>query len=101
MHFGGRPERAEHPGSAAADSPPDAPLGFRDYRAPKARLRALRELKVLRLWDTSYVSVWFGLDRKGRPGVHFRQRNLSEELPVARRVEPDAPSLRSVPLTSP
>lgn len=91
--------------SAAIDAtgaPEDAPLAFRDYRAPKERFRAWRELRVLRLWDDARVSVWFGLDRKGRPGLHFRQRNPGEEVPLAHAAPyAEAPPLRSVPLTSP
>ncbi len=89
-------------GDAGANSLDDLPIGYRDYRAPKERFRALRELKVLRLWDTTAVQVWFGLDRKGRPGLHFRQRNPDEEMPTAKAAPlVEAPPLRSVPLTSP
>jgi hypothetical protein len=91
--------------SAAVDAsgpPQDAPLAFRDYRAPKERFRAWRELRLLRLWDDARVSVWFGLDKKGHPGLHFRQRNPGEEIPLARATPyGEAPPLRSVPLTSP
>lgn len=80
-------------------------LGFRDAGAPRERLRdlrALRELKLLRLLDTSSTMVWLGLDRKGRPGLHFRQRERGEELPVATSAALfDAPPLRTVALTSP
>lgn len=83
-------------------APEDAPLAFRDYRAPKERFRAWRELRVLRLWDDTRITVWFGLDRKGRPGLHFRQRNPGEAVPAAPSAAfTDAPPLRSVPLSGP
>jgi hypothetical protein len=83
-----------------------APLGFRDSAAPRERLRdlkRLRELKLLRLFDTSELMVWLGLDRKGRPGLHFRQRNPGEDLPPPAQAAflSDPPPLRSVPLTAP
>jgi hypothetical protein len=89
-----RAEREAPPGSVEM-------LGFHDYRAPRERFRAIRELKLLHLWDTTRITVWFGLDRKGRPGVHFRQRNPGEEL-VAQAPEAlvSPPPLRSVPLSA-
>jgi hypothetical protein len=48
------------------------------------------------------MTVWFGLDRRGRPGVHFRQRNPGEQVPAAHAAPyASPPPLRSVPLTSP
>jgi hypothetical protein len=93
----------EHSAALDVDGPPEAaPLAFRDYRAPRERFRSWRELRVLRLWDNARMTVWFGLDRRGRPGVHFRQRNPGEAIPLA-HAEPYVapPPLRSVPLTSP
>ena len=83
-----------------------APLAFRDSAAPRERardLRRLRELKLLRLFDTRELMVWLGLDRKGRPGLHFRQRNPGESMPVPAQAAflAEPPPLRSVPLTSP
>jgi hypothetical protein len=92
--------------AAARLDPATTPLGFRDSAAPRERIRdlkRLRELKLLRLFDTEELMVWLGLDRRGRPGLHFRQRNLDEAMPpvaqAAFLVEP--PPLRSVPLTAP
>jgi hypothetical protein len=82
------------------------PLGYRDSDAPRERIRdlkRLRELKLLRLFDTESLMVWLGLDRRGRPGLYFRQRNLDEAMPPAAQAAYllDPPPLRSVPLTSP
>jgi hypothetical protein len=82
------------------------PLGYRDSDAPRERIRdlkRLRELKLLRLFDTESLMVWLGLDRRGRPGLHFRQRNLDEEMPPVAQAAylVDPPTPRSVPLTSP
>jgi hypothetical protein len=82
------------------------PLGYRDSEAPRERIRdlkRLRELKLLRLFDTEELMVWLGLDRRGRPGLHFRQRNLDEAMPPVAQAAflADPPPLRSVPLTSP
>jgi hypothetical protein len=82
------------------------PLGYRDSEAPRERIRdlkRLRELKLLRLFDTESLMVWLGLDRRGRPGIYFRQRNLDEAMPPVAQAAflADPPPLRSVPLTSP
>ncbi len=98
------------PPDAGAEAPDDefaaAPLAFRDSQAPREKARDLRrwrELKLLRVFDTRELMVWLGLDRKGRPGLHFRQRNPGEEMPepaqAAFLAEP--PPLRAVPLSSP
>jgi hypothetical protein len=83
-----------------------APLGYRDSEAPRERIRdlkRLREFKLLRLFDTESLMVWLGLDRRGRPGLYFRQRNLDEAIPPAAQAAylVDPPPLRSVPITSP
>jgi hypothetical protein len=47
---------------------------------------------VLELWDNHYLTVFLGLDRRGRPGLHLTQTRLG--------ADPDAGStlarLRSV-----
>jgi hypothetical protein len=102
------PGLLDAPGDEAAreDELAQAPLAFRDSDAPREKARDLRrwrELKLLRLLDTQELMVWLGLDRKGRPGLHFRQRNPGEAMPppaqAALLAEP--PPLRAVPLTAP
>jgi hypothetical protein len=102
------PGMLDAPGDAAAheDELAAAPLAFRDSNAPREKARDLRrwrELKLLRLLDTQELMVWLGLDRKGRPGLHFRQRNPGEAMPPPAQAAflADPPPLRAVPLTSP
>ena len=66
-----------------------------------ARLKALSRLRILRLWDSSRVTVFFGLDRAGHAGLHIQQQDPNELPPLRLRSAPfDLPPLRAVPLGS-
>lgn len=75
---------------------------FADHYDPAQQLRSLRHLRVLRLWDNTRVSVFFGVNRAGLPGLHFQQRDpddlppspagtISSDLPLLRALLPRAP----------
>ena len=66
-----------------------------------ARLKALSRLRILRLWDSSRVTVFFGLDHSGHAGLHIQQQDPHDLPPMRLKNVPfDLPPLRAVPLGS-
>lgn len=66
-----------------------------------ARLKALSRLRILRLWDSARVTVFFGLDRAGHAGLHIQQQDPNDLPPLRLRSVPiELPPLRAVPLGS-
>ena len=66
-----------------------------------ARLKALSRLRILRLWDSSRVTVFFGLDHAGHAGLHIQQQDPHDLPPLRLRSVPfEPPPLRAVPLGS-
>jgi hypothetical protein len=78
------------------------PARFSDHVDLVQRLRSLRRLKLLPVWDDARVTVFFGLDRAGHAGLHFEQQERNEPLLFMPYVAPlDVPALRSRPLALP
>lgn len=74
---------------------------FVDSFDVNARLQALSRLRILRLWDSSRVTVFFGLDHSGHAGLHIQQQDPNDLPPLRLRSVPlDLPPLRAVPLGS-
>jgi hypothetical protein len=70
---------------------------FADHNDPQGQLRALRHLRVLRLWDDRHLSVFVGLNREGLPGLHFQRRDPSDLPPSAPgTISSDLPLLRAL-----
>ncbi len=66
-----------------------------------ARLRALSRLRILRLWDSSRVTVFLGIDHAGHAGLHIQQQDPNDLPPMRmRRMPMELPPLRAVPLAS-
>jgi hypothetical protein len=79
-----------------------SPARFSDHVDLVNRLRSLRRLKLLPVWDDARVTVFFGLDRAGHAGLHFEQQERNEPLLFMPYVAPlDVPALRSRPLALP
>jgi hypothetical protein len=55
-----------------------ARLEFRDHLDYVARVRSLRALSVVRLWDSRNMSVFLGVDRRGVYGIHLRREDPHE-----------------------
>jgi hypothetical protein len=90
----------------AADLPADprdamGPTHFADRIGLIERLKSLRRLRLLRLWDSARITVFFGIDRKGVAGLHVQQQDPND-LPAARLgyAPLELPPLRAVPLNS-
>lgn len=77
-----------------------AAASFRDRTSLNSRLKSIKRLMFVRLWDTPKVSVYVGVNRAGVAGLHFQQQDPDAELAARALTVDDAP-LRSVPLTSP
>lgn len=44
------------------------------------RMRTSPRLRILRLWDTRKVTVYFGVDRRGFAGLHVAQQDPRDDL---------------------
>jgi hypothetical protein len=78
------------------------PARFSDHVDIVKRLRSLRRLKLLPVWDDTRVTVFFGFDRAGHAGLHFEQQDRNDPLLFMPYVAPlEIPSLRSRPLVLP
>ena len=93
------------PAPARAFEPPAARRAwtarFVDSFDVGARLKALSRLRILRLWDSSRVTVFFGLDHAGHAGLHIQQQDPHDLPPLRLRSVPfELPPLRAVPLGS-
>jgi hypothetical protein len=66
-----------------------------------ARFKALSRLRILRLWDTPRVTVFFGVDHAGHAGLHVQQQDPYDVAPIRlTSALAVAPPLRAVPLAS-
>jgi hypothetical protein len=74
---------------------------FADHDDPHVQLRALRHVRVLRLWDDRRLSVFVGLNRAGVPGLHFQQRDPDDPPPSGPGITSDLWLLRGVLPVSP
>lgn len=102
---------AVHPLPAVAVAAPSLPTAahrtlwptrFVDHFDLVMRLRSIRRLKLLRLWDNSRVTVFFGVNRAGVAGLHIQQQDPND-LPALLSLSEgtvDIPPLRAVPLDS-
>ena len=78
-----------------------SPLRFVDHLELGERIRSLKRVRLLRLWDDSRLTVFFGLNRAGVAGLHFQQQDPGEPLLFERTAAPgQLPPLRAVPLDS-
>ena len=91
----------------AADSPtqprPRFWLGrFVDHLDLRHRLASIKMLKLVPLWDGRRLTVYFGVDRHGMPGLHIQQQDPAYVMRVAAMAPlPDTmPPLRAVPLNA-
>ena len=76
-----------------------SPLRFVDHLELGERIRSLRRVRLLRLWDDARLTVFFGLNRAGVAGLHFQQQDPGEPLLFERMAAPgQLPLLRAVPL---
>lgn len=53
---------------------PFANLRFRDQEPLVNRLRRLQALPFVTLWDSREATVYVGVDRRGKAGLHLRQK---------------------------
>ena len=53
-------------------------LQFHDHLDYVARVRALRALPAVRLWDSRNMSLFLGVDRRGVYGIHLRRQDPRE-----------------------
>ena len=66
-----------------------------------ARFKALSRLRILRLWDSPRVTVFFGVDHAGHAGLHVQQQDPYDVAPIRlTSALTVVPSLRAVPLAS-
>ncbi len=84
-----------------------SPLRFVDHLELGERIRSLRRVRLLRLWDDSRLTVFLGVNRAGVAGLHIQQQDPGEPLRFDRNVgfnrsavSPPLPPLRAVPLDS-
>ena len=78
-----------------------SPLRFVERLELGERIRSLRRVRLLRLWDDSRLTVFFGLNRAGVAGLHVQQQDPGEPLRFERTAAPGPlPPLRAVPLES-
>jgi hypothetical protein len=70
-------------GGAAPEASLMAPgpsLEFKDHLDYVARVRALRAVSVVRLWNSHNTSLFLGVDRRGVYGIHLRREDPREGL---------------------
>ena len=78
-----------------------SPLRFVDHLELGDRIRSLRPLRLLRLWDDSTMTVFVGLNRAGVAGLHVQQQESGEPLRLTRLpASAQLPPLRGIPLDS-
>ncbi len=73
---------------------------FVDHFDLATRLRAMRRLKIVPVFDNSRITVFFGVDRRGVAGLHVQQQDPTDRAaPLLARSEPltDPPAWRAGP----
>lgn len=94
------------PAPARIAEPPPPPrrawtARFVDSFDVRERLRSLSRLRILRLWDSARVTVFFGLDHAGHAGLHVQQQDPHDFPPLRLRQAPvEVPPLRPARLVS-
>jgi len=83
--------------------PPSFVERFVDHFDLAGRLRAIRRLKIVPVFDNARLTIFLGVDRRGVAGLHIQQQDADDLPPLIARDAPpaDLPPLRGVPLRSP
>jgi hypothetical protein len=75
---------------------------FVDHFDLATRLRAIKRLKIVPVFDNARVTIFLGVDRRGVAGLHIQQQDASDLPPLLARNSPvDGPMLRAGPLRTP
>jgi len=91
--------------TALPAEPPAAPRNpwsarFTDQVHVGDRLKALRLRRLLRVFDNSWFTVFFGIDHGGHAGLHLQEQDPNNLPPLRRAGAPEIPPVRVVPLRS-
>jgi hypothetical protein len=83
--------------------PPSFVEHFVDHFDLATRLRAIKRLKILPVFDNARLTIFFGVDRRGLAGLHIQQQDTADLPPLLAHEAPfaDVPPMRAVPLRSP
>jgi hypothetical protein len=68
----------EHPELRNSASGVASNLEFKDHLDYVRRVRALRALSLVHLWDSHNMSLFLGVDRRGVYGLHLRREDPHE-----------------------
>jgi len=76
---------------------------FVDHFDLGTRLRAIKRLKIVPVFDNARVTIFLGVDRRGVAGLHIQQQDANDLPPLFARNSPllDGPPLRAGPLRMP
>ena len=76
---------------------------FVDHFDLATKLRAIRRLRIVPVFDNARVTIFLGVARHGVAGLHIQQQDPNDLPPLLARNPPLAalPPLRAVPLHSP
>lgn len=79
------------------------PALFVDHFDLATKLRAIKRLKIVPVFDNARVTIFLGVDRHGVAGLHIQQQDANDLPPLLARNAPlaDPPPLRAVPLRLP
>jgi hypothetical protein len=87
-----------------SEVPPARPrfwLGrFVDHLDLGNRLSQIKSLKLVPIWDGRRLSVFFGVNHRGMPGLHFQQQDPGYAARVAMEPPSVTMPLRAVPLNA-
>ena len=90
--------------TAAVEVAPARPrfwLGrFVDHLDLGNRLSQIKSLKLVPIWDGRRLSVYFGVDHRGMPGLHLQQQDPGYAARVAMEPPSVTMPLRAVPLNA-
>jgi hypothetical protein len=90
--------------TGTTQEPPARPrfwLGrFVDHLDLANRISHIKSLKLVPLWDGRRLTVYFGVDRRGMPGLHIQQQDPSYAARVAMQPPSVTVPLRAVPLNA-
>ena len=74
---------------------------FVDHFDLGAKLRALKRLKIVPVFDNARITVFLGVDRRGVAGLHIQQQDPNDLPPLLARDAPAELPFRAVPPRSP
>jgi hypothetical protein len=76
---------------------------FVDHFDLATKLRAIRRLKIVPMFDNARITVYLGVDHSGIAGLHIQQQDANDLPPLFARNAPVAESvaLRTAPLRLP